>query len=784
MIRALVIAVNTAVYLFALDPSVGYPWLAWTIIAVASVYAVGVIFRLHRWLARFLSGWLTTVTDSVLITGWIIATGGIHSPFYLLWYVSLVAIAFRFGMRETLSALGLYVVLYAGLVAAMAQLPAHLIDLLVRLAYAGFVGVLAALLAGESARLWLSKADLQRISEKTGSLVADVDMDMTLRQVLDSTREFVRADRGAIYLLDKENGLLKCAYAQGLSDSWIHTRSQSYEKLPSTAVLRGKPLLHVHDALTDPRLDAIRTAVKQEGIRTYAVFPLIVDGERIGLLSLYRDRVEPFSEWELEMAEHLAQRAGTTISNARLVKELSESEKRLQKVLSNAPVVLFATDKNGVVTVYEGDATKSIGLDPKDVMGRAVEDLFAGNERIQRNLDRALRGEEFASEVEFNEKLFTAHYAPMRDEEGAVDGVMGVAVDVTKQRKAEVEEKQHKIEQAELEHLREIDQFKTLFINTAAHELRTPLTPIKVQLHLLRSDDQEGLSKRQRHSITVLERNIDRLGHLVEDILEGARIQAGRLSATKKPIELERVIGEAVESFRDPAKVAGVDLETRLAPDLIVPADAKRLIQVLFNLLSNALKFTPEGGTITVETGADDQWAYIRVQDTGAGLTKGQASRLFRPFSQVHDPMTTVRGGPGWVSTSHEASWICMADASGVRAMGPARARRSRSLYLWWRRRPAPMWRVRTGSRSRRRNARRRRRNRKWKADPGSFPRKRRTVWRVGRASLFDVPYDRLVSLTNGCRFNAGLACSVARPLAACCRMLSQRGPNWAARRP
>lgn len=646
-IRALVIAVNIVVYVAALDPSVGYPWLAWTIIAVASVYAVGVVFRVHRWLAGFLSAWWTSAIDSVLIAGWIVATGGVHSPFYLLWFVSLVAIAFRFGTRETLGALVLYVSAYVGLVAALGQLPANLALVAVRMVYVGFVGVLAALLVGESSRLWQSKAELQRISERAGPMGVDVDMDQTLRQVLESTREFVRADRGAIYLLDNGSGSLKCAFAEGLSDSWIEARSQAYDKLPSTAVLRGKPLLHVHDAQTDPRLAAVRAAVKQEGIHTYAVFPLIVDDERIGLLSLYRDRVEPFSDWELEMAQHLAQRAGTTISNARLVKELSESEQRLQKVLTSAPVVLFATDRDGVVTLYEGEAAKSIGLAPSEVVGRPVREIFADDQKIMNNVNRALRGEEFASEVEVNGILFTAHYAPLRDDEGEVDGVMGVAVDVTEQRKAEIEEEQHKIEQAELKQLREIDQFKTLFINTAAHELRTPLTPIKVQLHLLRSGEPETLSKRQRHAVTVLERNIDRLSHLVEDILEGARIQAGRLSATKKPVELERVVGEAVESFRDPAQVAGVTLKARLEPGLVVPADAKRLIQVLFNLLSNALKFTPQGGTIRVETQSDEEMAYVRVKDTGVGLTKEQTSRLFRPFSQVHDPMTTVRGGTG-----------------------------------------------------------------------------------------------------------------------------------------
>lgn len=648
-VRAAVIAFNVFIYLSFLDPAVGIPALAWAVIVVASVYAaLSMMMRPHRVLPLFMTGWFTTVTDSVLIVAWIMGTGGFHSPFYLLWYVSLAAIAFRFGMRQTFIATVLYISAYVGLVAALGQLAATATEVAVRSVYIGFVGVLVGLLAHESTRQFLDKAELGRVvagtSRSSLDVSREVDMDRTLRTVLDSTREFVRADRAAVYLVDEDSASLRCAYAQGLSDQWIQARTVAYEKLPGKKVMEGEvDHLHVADAATDPRLEPIQVTVRQEGIRTYAVFPLQVNGQRIGVLSLYRDRVEPFSEHEISLAQSLADRAAGTIANARLVKELSESEARLQKVLSNAPVILFAMDVEGRLTMVEGEGTKALNMDPKQMIGRRVDEIYGDHSVMQTFVKRALAGKEFVDELKVDSTVFTVHYAPVRDENGNVDGVIGIAVDITERKRAQQEESQ----KAELEQLREIDQVKTLFINTAAHELRTPLTPIKVQLHLLRSGGLEALSERQRHAVDVLERNIDRLGHLVEDILEGARLQAGRLKVDRRPVSLDVVVREAVESFSEPARAAGVVLEERLDSGLVVPADPKRVIQVLFNLLSNALKFTPKGGRIVVETGRVGDSAFVRVTDTGAGLTTEQAARLFKPFSQVHDPMKTVRGGTG-----------------------------------------------------------------------------------------------------------------------------------------
>ncbi|HWG90537.1 MAG TPA: HAMP domain-containing sensor histidine kinase [Candidatus Thermoplasmatota archaeon] len=200
---------------------------------------------------------------------------------------------------------------------------------------------------------------------------------------------------------------------------------------------------------------------------------------------------------------------------------------------------------------------------------------------------------------------------------------------------------------AELERLKQVNQFKTNLLNTASHELNTPLTPLKLQVHLLRSPQTGPLTERQRRAVDVLDRNILRLSLLVQDVLDVARLQGGTLPLHRQPVDFNRIVLEAVESFQEQADQKGIKLETRAEGERVLDLDGQRITQVVFNLLSNALKFTPPGGTILVETGRVGEEGVIRVRDTGMGLTPSQMSRLFQPFSQVHDTMQETRSGAG-----------------------------------------------------------------------------------------------------------------------------------------
>jgi two-component system, chemotaxis family, sensor kinase Cph1 len=144
------------------------------------------------------------------------------------------------------------------------------------------------------------------------------------------------------------------------------------------------------------------------------------------------------------------------------------------------------------------------------------------------------------------------------------------------------------------------------------------------------------LTERQRRSLTIVDRNARRLVLLVQDLLDVARLQGGRLTLQKSPVNVATLLSECVESFHQPARQAGVSLALAAGGDLSVEADAGRLSQVVYNLLGNAVKFTPSGGRIEARATRQGDEVVVEVQDSGAGLSPDQVGRLFQPFEQVH----------------------------------------------------------------------------------------------------------------------------------------------------
>jgi signal transduction histidine kinase len=185
------------------------------------------------------------------------------------------------------------------------------------------------------------------------------------------------------------------------------------------------------------------------------------------------------------------------------------------------------------------------------------------------------------------------------------------------------------------------DEFRTRFLRMAAHEIGTPLTPIKVQLAVMRKNagpaEQEGYGR--------LQRNVERLERLSHDLLDAGHMQSGQLDLEIMDVDLASIAWDVAMDNQDQAAQEGVKL--RVEADGAVPTrgDPHRLAQVAWNLVRNALRFTPSGGEVIVRAGSDDSGAWLEVEDTGLGMTPTQLGGLFQPFSQFHQ--LEVAGGNG-----------------------------------------------------------------------------------------------------------------------------------------
>jgi signal transduction histidine kinase len=178
--------------------------------------------------------------------------------------------------------------------------------------------------------------------------------------------------------------------------------------------------------------------------------------------------------------------------------------------------------------------------------------------------------------------------------------------------------------------LRELDALKDEFVSLVSHELRTPLTSIRGYVELL--EDEGGLSDEQRRFLGVVDRNSARLLELVGDLLFLAQADAGRLEFQQLPVDLGGIVDEAVESSLPAAREKRIDLRSDVEATPQLQGDPARLAQVLDNLVSNALKFTPAGGRVVVRLRTASGSALLEVSDTGHGLPAEERDRLFERF--------------------------------------------------------------------------------------------------------------------------------------------------------
>jgi signal transduction histidine kinase len=194
------------------------------------------------------------------------------------------------------------------------------------------------------------------------------------------------------------------------------------------------------------------------------------------------------------------------------------------------------------------------------------------------------------------------------------------------------------------EQLRQLDRLKDEFVSSVSHELRTPLTSITGYVELLLEEEPTA---QRREYLRVIERSADRLLGLVSDLLFAARLQEGRLELEREPVDVVRLVTEAVEEARPRAESAGIGLAARCDGPLTVEGEPARLAQLLDNLVSNAIKFTPEGGHVAVDAAAHDGVVRIDVSDSGIGISADDRERLFERFFRSQSALERQIQGTG-----------------------------------------------------------------------------------------------------------------------------------------
>ena len=190
--------------------------------------------------------------------------------------------------------------------------------------------------------------------------------------------------------------------------------------------------------------------------------------------------------------------------------------------------------------------------------------------------------------------------------------------------------------------LEQMDKMKSQFINNVAHELNTPITPLKLQLGILKSGNLGELNTRQQASLQAIDRNVDRLAVLVEQVLLASMVQSGRLPMDFTRIPLRSLVEEAVKEAQRLPERTGANVEIGVAEDLLADCDRERMRYVMVHTLAQALRDTTEGGRVRITAESRSADVIVRVRDEGASAA--QMERAFRPFTDSFEPWTSERG--------------------------------------------------------------------------------------------------------------------------------------------
>jgi len=185
------------------------------------------------------------------------------------------------------------------------------------------------------------------------------------------------------------------------------------------------------------------------------------------------------------------------------------------------------------------------------------------------------------------------------------------------------------------EELEALDLLKDEFLAMTAHELKTPLTSMHSLARQMSDRDLGELNEKQEKALGIISRGVERLGGSIEKILEISRLESGRMELNKEKIQLASLIQDVVEQMKPMARLKKITLTQRITKLLSIEADERRMGTVLTNLIENAIKFTPEGGEVTVEAKQKGNKVLVQVRDTGIGIAKKDFPKLFTKFFQV-----------------------------------------------------------------------------------------------------------------------------------------------------
>lgn len=350
-----------------------------------------------------------------------------------------------------------------------------------------------------------------------------------------------------------------------------------------------------------------------------------------------KDGHEVFVEW---YDETLKDKNGETIGLIAIGQDITErrkaeqerqqAEEKYRTIFENSAAAITLVDDKEQIISWNRYAEELLGMNKEDLYLKPVQSLYPegqwerirtldiGQKGIQRHLEtKMIRKDGGLIDVDVSLSI-------LKNSDGKIMGSIGVTTDITERKRAEKQ-------------LKEAIETKSQFVSTVSHELRTPLASMKEAISIVADEVAGKLSKDQRHFLGIANRNAERLSRLINQVLDFQKLSANKMKFHIVENNISEAVSEACHTMSLYAKEKQVELSTELNDDLPKAVfDSDGIMQVLTNLISNAIKFTPEKGKVTVSVRHEGEDLAIGVSDTGTGIPKENMHKLFEPFCQIH----------------------------------------------------------------------------------------------------------------------------------------------------
>jgi PAS domain S-box-containing protein len=423
------------------------------------------------------------------------------------------------------------------------------------------------------------------------------------------------------------------------------------EGFPGRILKSGQP--HWESDLATPAVYPRSAEASADGLHSAFGIPVKTADRFFGILEFFAEDVLPPDQALLNAAQGVGYQLGEFLARARAMAAEHQSEVRKASILDTALDSIVTSDQSGTIIEFNAAAEATFGYSKQNVIGRQMADLIIppryremhrqGMKRYLATGEAHVLGRRIEIEAMRSDgSEFPVELAIVRVPLPGPAFFTAYIRDLTERKRLEADQARL------LEESKEANRAKSEFLATMSHELRTPLNAISGYAELLKMGLRGPVTEAQVADLDRINRSQGHLLGIINDILQFAKLESGQLELKVDTFPVEAALDVAEELVRPQLEAKGISYAyLRGEKSVQVRADRDRFQQIVLNLLSNALKFTPSGGTISVGWRIENGLVLVEVADTGVGIAPSQLERIFDPFVQVQAGTTRTSEGVG-----------------------------------------------------------------------------------------------------------------------------------------